>query len=134
MMDDQCRMLGIALGPDGAPKSADGSRFISVCARTGKKLSCRHQTRDDTDSVRQQGMDFLITAEEAPTMVMMSTDSLTLAVVDWARGEYILASTWMNQTKGFIQKQCKGTIVTRDQLNDGASKKRRPPSKGDGDQ
>jgi hypothetical protein len=133
MTDDQCTILGVALGPDGAPKTADGSKFISVCARTGKKLSCRQQTRDDTDSVRHQGIDFVITAEEAPKMVMMSTDSLTLAIVDWARSEYILASTWMNQTKGVIQKQCKGTITTRDQLNDGPPVKRRRSTKSEAD-
>jgi hypothetical protein len=130
MMDDRCTVFGISLGSEAAPKSADGSKFTSVCSQSGKRLTCRQQTRDETDSVRHQGIDFLVTDEQAPKMIMVSTDFLTLVIVDWARSEYVVASTWMNQKEGFIQKQCKGTIATREQLNDGPPMKRAPTRPG----
>lgn len=116
MNDVSCSITGAAIGADDTPKAIDGEASLRVCWR-GKSATLNCDQLDAANNVTK--VVFSIAKEAAQKMILVGTDTDSMAILDWTVREYVIAGARMEPLEGRItHKLCRGNMATGAELRE----------------
>lgn len=125
MADRKCVGHVSRIGNEKSPLQTEVPAKVRFCWRSGPNVVCDQMVPGD--SAKPHKFSMVVAEEESPRMVLAGTDSALAVIIDWSRGEYVLAQTYYKQSEAMIvQLQCPGSILTGAAFEEYQRSKARP--------